>query len=69
MNDLNSQDAYLLVSEDPPSPCTKLCKISSESGYCLGCLRTIDEITVWSRANRQTKVQIWENIRLRKLVD
>lgn len=28
------------------SPCIKLCRI--ESGLCLGCLRSLDEIAAWS---------------------
>lgn len=32
-----------------PSPCTNLCRIDAESGLCLGCFRTLDEIARWSR--------------------
>jgi predicted Fe-S protein YdhL (DUF1289 family) len=28
-----------------PSPCVKICRI--EDGYCVGCLRTVDEIRDW----------------------
>ncbi|WP_395007732.1 DUF1289 domain-containing protein [Undibacterium sp.] len=52
---------------DIVSPCVKLCKIDKHSSLCQGCLRTIDEITVWSRANRELKLQIWEKIEERKL--
>ncbi|MFZ6820658.1 DUF1289 domain-containing protein [Undibacterium sp. Ji22W] len=48
------------------SPCVKLCKIDNESGLCSGCLRTIAEITIWSKANRETKLQIWKKIDERK---
>ena len=30
------------------SPCTNICRIAPESGLCLGCLRTLDEIARWS---------------------
>lgn len=30
------------------SPCVKLCVIHAESRLCMGCYRTIDEITAWS---------------------
>ncbi|UEM21755.1 DUF1289 domain-containing protein [Skermanella mucosa] len=30
-----------------PSPCTRVCVIDPVSGYCRGCLRTLDEITGW----------------------
>jgi predicted Fe-S protein YdhL (DUF1289 family) len=31
------------------SPCVRLCVIHPEVRLCTGCLRTIDEITAWSR--------------------
>ena len=31
------------------SPCIKVCVIEPESGLCLGCYRSIAEITGWSR--------------------
>jgi predicted Fe-S protein YdhL (DUF1289 family) len=42
--------------DEPSSPCTKVCTIHPEARLCVGCLRTIDEITAWSRmteADRQ----------------
>lgn len=29
------------------SPCVSLCVVDPESGLCLGCLRTLDEIACW----------------------
>lgn len=31
------------------SPCVKLCTIHPAERICVGCLRTIDEISSWSR--------------------
>jgi predicted Fe-S protein YdhL (DUF1289 family) len=31
----------------PRSPCTRICSLD-EQGYCLGCLRTADEIGRWT---------------------
>ncbi|TGD45439.1 DUF1289 domain-containing protein [Pseudotabrizicola sediminis] len=31
------------------SPCVKLCVVHPEARLCVGCLRSIDEITMWSR--------------------
>lgn len=31
------------------SPCTNICQMDPASGLCRGCLRTLDEITRWSR--------------------
>ncbi len=30
------------------SPCVKLCVVHPESRLCMGCYRSIDEITAWS---------------------
>ena len=30
-----------------PSPCISVCQIDSETGECLGCRRTIEEIRDW----------------------
>lgn len=31
-----------------PSPCVDVCRIDPRSGWCEGCLRTLDEIAGWS---------------------
>jgi len=31
-----------------PSPCVNICKMDAASGWCEGCLRTLDEIGFWS---------------------
>ncbi|WP_374414737.1 DUF1289 domain-containing protein [Novosphingobium colocasiae] len=31
-----------------PSPCTGVCVLEPSTGWCRGCLRTIDEIAAWS---------------------
>ncbi len=30
------------------SPCVNICRMDDASGWCEGCLRTIDEIAAWS---------------------
>ena len=30
------------------SPCTSVCVIDEESGYCEGCGRTLEEIAAWT---------------------
>ncbi len=32
------------------SPCTNVCRIEARSGFCEGCLRTVDEIMRWPSA-------------------
>ena len=37
------------------SPCIKQCKLDASGRYCTGCLRTLDEISGWSRAGNAQK--------------
>lgn len=37
------------------SPCVKLCTIHPRERICVGCLRTIEEITAWSRMEPETR--------------
>lgn len=40
------------------SPCVKLCVVHPEERICVGCLRTIDEITQWSRLSHDERAQV-----------
>lgn len=31
-----------------PSPCNSVCRMDEAAGVCAGCLRTLEEISVWS---------------------
>jgi len=52
------------MSEDPwrrdeiDSPCVKTCVIHPEARLCVGCLRSIDEITAWSRMSPETRREV-----------
>jgi len=53
-----------------PSPCVSLCKMNRDTGYCEGCLRTIEEIVQWSQASDDDKRAVWQAIRRREqLID
>ena len=49
-----------------PSPCINVCKMSPVTGLCEGCLRTIDEIIAWSRADGAYKRAVRADIRRRE---
>ena len=51
------QQAAQTGATDAPvlSPCIGVCAMDAGSGFCLGCLRTIDEIAAWSRASEATR--------------
>lgn len=48
------------------SPCIKICVIHPEARLCTGCLRSIDEITAWSRMTPETRAQIMDELPARR---
>ena len=42
-----------------PSPCRDICRIDQASGYCVGCGRTLDEITSWPLLDNDAKRSMW----------
>jgi predicted Fe-S protein YdhL (DUF1289 family) len=40
------------------SPCQRICEIHPIAGVCLGCFRTIDEISTWARLDDAAKRKI-----------
>jgi predicted Fe-S protein YdhL (DUF1289 family) len=45
-----------------PSPCINVCRMDRASGWCEGCLRTIDEIRGWSSYDDAAKRAVWDTI-------
>lgn len=37
------------MRDEVQSPCVKLCVVHPEDRICIGCFRTIEEISTWSR--------------------
>ncbi len=50
------------TANDPPpsvpSPCRDLCHIDDAWGLCTGCLRTLDEIAVWSLLDDEMRREV-----------
>jgi predicted Fe-S protein YdhL (DUF1289 family) len=42
-----------------PSPCISVCHMDARSGWCEGCLRTLDEITAWPVLDDDAKRGVW----------
>lgn len=40
------------------SPCTGVCRIDADSGWCVGCLRSIDEIVAWASSDDRDKRRV-----------
>jgi predicted Fe-S protein YdhL (DUF1289 family) len=40
------------------SPCKNVCELDSNTGMCLGCNRTIEEIINWTQISEKEKIKI-----------
>tara|TARA_B100000965_G_scaffold51843_1_gene38548 strand:+ start:186 stop:362 length:177 start_codon:yes stop_codon:yes gene_type:complete len=47
------------------SPCIDICQMDSESGLCVGCGRTIEEIANWSSYTNEKKKDILKQLKSR----
>lgn len=50
------------------SPCIDVCKMDRKTGWCEGCLRTIDEIAAWSTMSDDDKRAVWAKLDERRVV-
>ena len=44
------------------SPCKGQCKLDADRTYCIGCLRTLDEIRSWSSLTDEQKKDVWTRL-------
>lgn len=49
------------------SPCINVCRMDDATGWCAGCLRTIDEIAAWSALDDEARREIWVDLGRRRL--
>lgn len=52
--------------EPVPSPCVNVCQMDSETGYCRGCLRTIEEIAGWLDFTDEEKIAVLQRLEERR---
>jgi predicted Fe-S protein YdhL (DUF1289 family) len=45
-----------------PSPCQSVCVMHPATGWCEGCMRTLDEIAAWSRMDNPEKLAVWSQL-------
>ena len=50
------------MRDEIDSPCVKLCVIHPEARLCIGCLRSIEEITAWSRMSPAGRKAIMDDL-------
>lgn len=50
----------------PASPCNDVCRMDEVSGWCQGCLRTLDEIAGWSAMDEKQRRSVWASLEARR---
>ncbi|MCG8380614.1 MAG: DUF1289 domain-containing protein [Gammaproteobacteria bacterium] len=48
------------------SPCIGVCQLAEKTNLCTGCLRSLDEIRRWPKADEQEKAAILKHVRQRR---
>ncbi|MFK7835276.1 MAG: DUF1289 domain-containing protein [Sulfitobacter sp.] len=48
--------------DEVESPCVKICVVHPEARLCTGCLRSIDEITQWSRMSAEARRAVMDEL-------
>ena len=58
----------MTVANESPvaSPCNSVCKMDERTGWCLGCMRTIDEIAGWAAFDEEAKRLVCEALVVRR---
>ena len=46
----------------PSSPCIKICVLDPQSGWCVGCGRTLDEIAGWGSLGEAERQALMEGL-------
>jgi predicted Fe-S protein YdhL (DUF1289 family) len=45
-------------TDSAASPCVSICRMDDATGWCEGCLRTLDEIATWSLLDDDERRQV-----------
>ncbi|HZD25949.1 MAG TPA: DUF1289 domain-containing protein [Alphaproteobacteria bacterium] len=57
------------TSGSAPSPCKAVCVLNTETGYCIGCYRTIEEIGGWMMMSVERKREVLREIEARRAAE
>ena len=49
-----------------PSPCINVCTMDEDTGFCIGCARTITEVARWMRFSDEEKAYVINHLPGRK---
>lgn len=59
---IRDRAAELEPDGDVPSPCISVCTMDADTGLCIGCYRTLDEIAGWSGMDDASKRALWRRL-------
>jgi uncharacterized protein len=51
---------------DAESPCIRECVIDQQTGYCRGCWRTLDEISLWASYTPGERLCVLQSLQERR---
>jgi uncharacterized protein len=54
-------------TDDIGSPCTGICRINPINNLCIGCLRTVDEISRWIQMSSCEKASVLNSLQARAI--
>jgi predicted Fe-S protein YdhL (DUF1289 family) len=57
--------AALPAGSPVPSPCNNVCRMDGATGFCLGCLRTIEEVIAWRDLPDDGRRDVWRQLAMR----
>ena len=55
------------MTEAVASPCIKVCQMDEATGWCAGCLRTLDEIAAWGGLDDIGRREVMQRLRGRRV--
>ena len=55
----------MTLTETIKSPCIKVCAVDGETGFCLGCGRTLAEIGNWTRLTAAARDEVMARLPVR----
>ena len=62
MDASNTPEDPVWSRDEVQSPCVRVCVVHPEARICTGCLRSIDEITRWSRMTNDRRSQVMDEL-------
>jgi len=54
------------IASPVASPCTGVCAIDADTGWCQGCLRSLDEIAAWGALDVAGRGAVWAQLPRRR---